>query len=126
MENGGKQSLSGLLRKADHFDEESAKKYFKQVVEGIAYCHSKNICHRDVKLENILVDDKGKVKLIDFGFSAKCNENSKLTTVCGTPPYMSPELAARMPYNGMSADIWALGVSLYLMLVGKFPFKANN
>ena len=90
MENGGKQSLSGLLRKTNSFDEARAKRYFKQMVEGLAYCHSKNICHRDLKLENILVDDNGKVKIIDFGFSFRCKPNSKFTVVCGTPPYMSP------------------------------------
>lgn len=126
MENGGKQSLSGLLRKKEHFEELEAKRYFVQVARALAYCHDKRICHRDLKLENMLVDDAGKVKLIDFGFSARCSSQAKLSTVCGTPPYMSPELAAGQPYSGMSADIWALGVALYLMLCGKFPFKAGN
>ena len=90
MENGGKQSLAGLLRKVKSFDEETTKKYFKQMALALAYCHSNNICHRDVKLENILVDDRGNVKIIDFGFSTTCNSTSKLTTFCGTPPYMSP------------------------------------
>ncbi len=49
-----------------------------------------------------------------------------MTSFCGTPPYMSPEIAARLPYNGLSSDVWALGVALYLMLTGKFPFKAAN
>ena len=126
MENGGKQSLSGLLRKTNNFDEARTKAYFRQIMDGVAYCHHKNICHRDIKLGNILVDDNGKVKIIDFGFSMKCKTRSKFTIACGTPPYMSPELAAGQTYSGMSADIWALGVCLYLMLTGKFPFKASN
>lgn len=50
----------------------------------------------------------------------------RLTSYCGTPPYMSPEIASRSPYSGQTSDVWALGVSLYLMLTGKFPFKAGN
>ena len=126
MENGGKQSLAGLLRKFKVFDEPTAKGYFKQIASAISHCHSQNVCHRDLKLENILVDDQGKVKIIDFGFSTVCQSNSKLNLFCGTPPYMSPEIASRSAYNGFSADIWALGISLYLMLYGKFPFRASD
>ena len=96
------------------------------MAEALAYCHSQNICHRDIKLENILVDENHNIKLIDFGFSLKCNNKARLTAYCGTPPYMSPEIAARSPYNGQTSDVWALGVALYLMLTGKFPFKAGN
>lgn len=92
----------------------------------MVHCHEKNICHRDLKLENVLVDDQGKVKIIDFGFSTLCSSRGKLNTFCGTPPYMCPELAAKQPYNGPSADVWALGISLYLMLNGKFPFRAPD
>lgn len=88
MENGGKQSLSGLLRKNKTFNEDKAKFYFKQIAQGISYCHQQGVCHRDIKPENILVDDDGHVTLIDFGFSA--GANCKLTTYCGTPPFMSP------------------------------------
>ena len=73
-----------------------------------------------------MVDDKGKIKIIDFGFSTTTDSRSKLSTFCGTPPYMCPELASRQPYNGFCADIWALGISLYLMLYGKFPFRAAD
>lgn len=57
MDNGGKQSLSGLLRKNHFFTEEKAKFYFKQIIKAISYCHSRGVCHRDIKPENILVDD---------------------------------------------------------------------
>lgn len=126
MQNGGQQSLSGLLRKTTSFHEHTAKKYFKQIAQALAYCHSQNICHRDIKLENILVDDHGHVKLIDFGFSIKCNDKVRLTSFCGTPPYMSPQLASRSPYSGQSSDVWALGIALYLMITGKFPFRSSN
>jgi serine/threonine protein kinase len=64
------------------------------------------------------------VKLIDFGFSSKCGQ--KLANYCGTPPYMAPEITLKAPYHGEPADMWALGIILYLMLVGKFPFRAAS
>jgi 5'-AMP-activated protein kinase catalytic alpha subunit len=124
MENAGKHSLAGLLRKEKAFSEANAKKYFREVLEGVDYCHRKGICHRDLKPENILIDDQGHVKLIDFGFSA--NSRIPLTNFCGTPAYMCPELVRKLPYNGAKADVWALGVILYLLLVGAFPFRAGN
>lgn len=88
MNNAGKQSLSGLLRKNKSFNERTAKLYFKQILSAVSYCHQQGICHRDIKPENILVNNEGHVKLIDFGFSA--GTKNKLTTYCGTPPFMCP------------------------------------
>lgn len=88
MENAGKQSLGGLLRKDRVFTEGVARKYFKEILEGISYCHDKGVCHRDLKPENILVDENGHVKIIDFGFSA--NSKALLNNFCGTPAYMCP------------------------------------
>ena len=64
------------------------------------------------------------MKIIDFGFSA--STKMKLKTFCGTPPFMSPELSKKIPYSGANVDIWALGIMLYQMLVGKLPFRATN
>lgn len=124
MERGGKQTLSGLLRKRKIFDEQLTKMYFRQILEGVAYFHSKGVCHRDIKPENILIDDDGKVKIIDFGFSA--NTSNKLTTFCGTPPFMSPQITKKISYDGGAADVWALGVLLYLLVTGNLPFRATN
>lgn len=124
MEDGGKLSLAGVLRKNKTIPEDETKNLFRQLTKGVKYCHDQKICHRDLKLENVLVDSNGKVKIIDFGFSAKCSQ--KLQNFCGTPPYMAPELAAKVPYRGEPADMWALGVMLYLMLFGKFPFRATS
>ena len=98
MEDGGKLSLAGLLRKNKTIPEKITQQIFKQLVQAISYCHEKNICHRDLKLENILVDESNVVKVIDFGFSSKCGQ--KLSNYCGTPPYMAPEITHKTPYYG--------------------------
>lgn len=94
------------------------------MLEGISYCHENGVCHRDLKPENILIDDQGCIKIIDFGFSANCS--IMLNNYCGTPAYMSPEIIKKQPYIGSKADVWALGVILYLMVVGTLPFRAPN
>ena len=99
---------------------------FKAIVSAIAYCHSKQICHRDIKLENILLDEQGNPKLIDFGFSTCIPNDKKVKIFCGTPSYMSPEIVQKIEYNGPPADVWALGVLLYALLTGTFPFKGNG
>jgi serine/threonine protein kinase len=124
MEDAGKLSLAGLLRRTNTLPEAQARPLFRQLLQAVVHCHSRSICHRDIKLENILVDQDQRLRLIDFGFSAKCGQ--KLRTFCGTPPYMAPELASKVPYYGEPADMWALGVLLYLMLFGKFPFRATS
>ena len=87
-----------------------------------------NIIHRDIKLDNILIDEKTKmVKLIDFGFSVILNNNmTRLKIFCGTPSYMSPEITRKHEYDGKPVDVWALGVLLYVMITGTSPFKGTN
>ena len=86
--------------------------------------HENNIIHRDLKLENILIDTSNlNIKLIDFGFAIKISNQKKLTIFCGTPSYMCPEIVKKIEYFGKPADIWALGILLYVMLYGKFPFR---
>ena len=90
------------------------------------YCHSKNIVHRDLKLENILIDESRNIKLIDFGFSIITPYDKKLSIFCGTPSYMAPELVEKKEYFGPPVDVWALGIILYVMVCGIFPFKGND
>lgn len=88
--------------------------------------HKKGYVHRDLKLDNILIDPQTKnIKIIDFGFSLKSGPGEKLSVHCGTPHYMDPDLARKGPYSGMAADIWACGIILYIILVGKLPFFAE-
>ena len=106
--------------------ENKAREIFKGIVEGIAHCHSKNVVHRDIKLENVMIDSNNNVKIIDFGFSITISKDKKLSIFCGTPSYMAPEIVKRTPYSGYAADIWALGILLYTLLCGKFPFRGKT
>ena len=73
--------------------EEESKVIFKQIVDGVAYMHDKNIIHRDLKLENVLINNDKVIKIIDFGFSTSVKGDKKVSFMCGTPHYMSPDLA---------------------------------
>jgi serine/threonine protein kinase len=77
-----------------------------------------SIVHRDLKLENIIVDNRNNLKLIDFGFAVQTYPGQKLKTCCGTPSYMAPEICQRKEYSGYATDIWALGVIGFIMLTG--------
>lgn len=99
---------------------------FKQISSGIEYLHSINVCHRDMKLENVIIDDQNNVKIIDFGFGS-CGQQTKLLSFfCGTPSYMPPEIVMKKDYLGSSADIWSIGILLFTLLTGSFPFKGKK
>jgi len=121
-------SLHSFLKKRTcrRLEEPQARRLFVQVGDGLKYCHDRHIVHRDIKLENLLLDENQNVKIIDFGFSTIIPPGRKLKIFCGTPSYMAPEIVARKEYSGFCADIWAIGVLLYAMLCGCFPFKGAN
>ncbi|XP_011404771.1 PREDICTED: serine/threonine-protein kinase SIK3-like [Amphimedon queenslandica] len=106
--------------------ESEARKKFKQIVMAVDYCHSRGIVHRDLKAENLLLDENSNVKLADFGFSNSFKNEELLKTWCGSPPYAAPELFEGKEYSGPQADIWSLGVVLYVMVCGALPFDGNN
>ena len=101
-----------------------AKRIFRQVISGMAYCHERNISHRDIKLENILIDEDSNIKIIDFGFATCIPPSQHIKIFCGTAIYICPEIAEKREYCGGPADMWSLGVLLYNMLTGSFPFKS--
>jgi serine/threonine protein kinase len=125
MEYVGGGSLHGYLKskKDRRLDEAEAKRIFKQVVEGLRYCHNRCITHRDIKLENLLLDSHKNIKIIDFGFSTCVPNDKKIKIFCGTPSYMGPEIVNKTEYCGPPADVWALGVLLFTCISGCFPYR---
>ncbi|KAK3913599.1 Serine/threonine-protein kinase SIK3 [Frankliniella fusca] len=103
-------------------DESEARRIFHQIVEAVHYCHSHNVVHRDLKAENLLLDSRMDIKLADFGFSNHFKPGQMMSTWCGSPPYAAPELFEGREYDGPKADVWSLGVVLYVLVCGTLPF----
>ena len=103
-------------------------KIYQQIISGIEYLHEIGIAHRDLKLENILLNRDKNIKIIDFGLSNKYNkENGELLqSSCGSPCYAAPEMIKGIQYHGLDTDIWSSGILLYLMLCKSFPFNDKN
>lgn len=109
--------------------EAEARRIFGQLVANIEYLHAQGIIHRDIKLENVLFADEKRdvVKLVDFGFAVVVPDPwRRLRIFCGTPSYMAPEICQRREYYGRPVDVWSLGVLLYAMVVGRFPFSGKT
>ncbi|CAD8054919.1 unnamed protein product [Paramecium primaurelia] len=119
--------LIDRVRKIKNYSEEIAKIYMKQILSAMIYCHERKIVHRDLKPENILFDTldiNSNLKVIDFGASEKMISR-KLTTKIGTPYFIAPEILRSNGYNE-KVDVWSCGVILYILLIGKAPFRGKN
>lgn len=109
--------------------EESARKYFQQLISAVDFCHSRGVYHRDLKPENLLLDENGDLKVSDFGLSALPEQmwnDGLLHTQCGTPAYVAPEVLRKKGYDGAKSDIWSCGVILFVLLSGFLPFQTEN
>lgn len=104
--------------------EDQAKKIFFQLLSAVNFLHKNDISHRDIKFENVLIDNNLNIKLIDFGLSIFGNQ--LLTTYCGSLYYAAPECLLYQPYSGFSADMWSLGVVLFGMITGQLPWMDQN
>ena len=126
MPYASKGQLYSLLRRQVRFDQRTAAQYMREVLEAVRYIHSfsPKIIHRDIKPENLLLDENYRVLLSDFGWSNFLDENEYRKTFCGTPEYLSPEMAKKSGHNEM-VDIWALGVLLFEFLAGYAPFSGS-
>ena len=119
-------NLQSFVKKRRKLGEKTAKILFKQIIDGIKYIHSQNIVHRDIKLENILIDLNNNIKICDFGVGKLINQNLILHDQCGTPVYMAPEIIKDKGYLGFPVDIWSSGIALYIMLSGNVPFNRGK
>jgi 5'-AMP-activated protein kinase catalytic alpha subunit len=121
----GKEILDYILQKTKLTELESLK-YFQQLINCLFYLHSQNIAHRDVKIDNMLLDSNKDLKLIDFGLSTKYTDDDLLDQPCGTVVYAAPEVLEGKEYHGMLADVWSSGIVLYGMLAGYLPFSDKD
>ncbi|KAI9101318.1 kinase-like domain-containing protein [Phlyctochytrium arcticum] len=111
---------------ADHpnlLTEDRVRPLFRDLCIAVKYLHDNHIAHRDLKVENVLLDSSNSVKLTDFGLAQKFDPNIPLTARCGSEEYAAPELIQALPYDGRKTDLWALGIILFALLTGELPFS---
>ncbi|KAG6856677.1 hypothetical protein H0H87_001891 [Tephrocybe sp. NHM501043] len=118
--------LFDYLAEKGRLSEDEAKLIFGQLCLAVAYLHDNGIVHRDLKLENVLLDERCRVKLGDFGFTREFEKGSFMETFCGTTGYASPEMLQGKKYQGPEVDVWSLGVILYCLLTGTLPFDDDD
>ncbi|KAI3695683.1 hypothetical protein L1987_78682 [Smallanthus sonchifolius] len=115
-------SRRGLMKEA------TARRFFQQIVSTLNFCHQNGVAHRDLKPQNLLLDENGNLKISDFGLSAlpESQKDGLLHTACGTPAYTAPEIVRRKGYDGSKADAWSCGIMLFMFLAGYLPFDDSN
>ena len=121
----GKDMMDFILSK-QHLSELESLKFFQQLINALFYLHSQNIAHRDVKIDNMLLDKNKDLKLVDFGLSTKYSDDILLDQPCGTVVYAAPEVLDGNEYHGMLADVWSSGIVLYGMASGYLPFSDKD
>lgn len=126
MEDADGGELFERVAKGGQVSEDEARNYFQQLIAGVDFMHKSKIVHRDIKLENLLLHGpEAALKICDFGYS-KSGYDSMPKSMVGTPAYIAPEVLRKMKYDGELADVWSCGVTLYVMLVGHYPFEDSR
>ncbi|XP_061663537.1 NUAK family SNF1-like kinase 1 [Syngnathoides biaculeatus] len=126
MEYASKGELYDYILEKRKLLETDARSIFRQITSAVHYCHKIGVVHRDLKLENILLDQHLNVKLADFGLSSPYQKGTLLQTFCGSPLYAAPEIVTGLPYQGPEVDCWALGVLLYALVYSSMPFDGAS
>lgn len=119
-------TVYSYISSGNHLREPQAATIFLQIVEAIDYCHNHNIAHRDLKPQNILFTTFPNIKVSDFGLCSYINNDTKMSTFCGSPCYSAPECISHIDYDGKLADIWSLGVILYELVTSSHPWNVEN
>ncbi|XP_010536931.1 PREDICTED: CBL-interacting serine/threonine-protein kinase 21 isoform X2 [Tarenaya hassleriana] len=122
MEHVPGGQLSDKLAYRNKLKESEARKLFHQLIDAVDYCHNRGVYHRDLKPQNLLLDAEGNLKVSDFGLSAVPTSGDMLSTACGSPCYLAPELLLNKSYSGAAVDVWSCGVILFELLAGYPPF----
>ena len=126
LEYCSRGELFDFISKNGRASPAATKRIFAQLVRAVNYLHSKNIAHRDLKLENIYLNEDFNVKLGDFGFCHSSDKQTLLSTSCGSCFYVAPEIIRGEQYDGKKADVWSLGIVLFVISVGALPWSETN
>ena len=124
-----KGELFDWVSETGPFAEPFVRYYAKQMLSGINYIHNQGVAHRDLKCENIMLDEHLNIKIVDFGFAANAegrDASGKNNTYCGTLSYMAPEIHEGRPYRGSEVDLFALSIIIFMLFAGHRPFDEAN
>lgn len=119
--------MNDFFKKSKKLDEYTVRKYMRQLIKALKYCHDNLVIHRDLKLGNLLLLNDDTIQLGDFGLSSRLEyPKQRRRTICGTPNYIAPEIIGAKTTHSYEVDAWSLGVICFILLTGNPPFMSKN